>query len=169
MPTAKSRANAEVARTAFDAVNKHDLDAIIELDSPDVVEDVIAGETLYGKEGVRQYFEELFASLPDVSMTVERVVTDDTTAVVTWRLQGHFTGAAFQGVEATGRTMDVRGVDVMEIKNGHIERNTIYYDGLGVARQMGLLPRKDSSADRTMVSVFNFVTKVRDRLRGATA
>jgi steroid delta-isomerase-like uncharacterized protein len=165
MPTAKARANAELVRSAFDAVNKHDIDTIVELDSPDVVEDVLAGETLYGKEGVRQYFEELFASLPDASVTVERVVTDDTTAVVTWRLQGNFTGAAFQGVEATGRPMDVRGVDVMEIKNGHIDRNTIYYDGLGVARQMGLLPRKNSSADRAMVSIFNLVTKLRERLR----
>ena len=164
MPTAKARANAELARSGFDAVNKHDVDAIVDLDAPDVVEDVIAGETLHGKEGVRRYFEELFASLPDASVTVERVVTDDTTAVVTWRLEGHFTGAAFQGVEATGRPMDVRGVDVMEIKNGLIERNTIYYDGLGVARQMGLLPRKDSSTDRAMISVFNFVTKLRQRL-----
>jgi steroid delta-isomerase-like uncharacterized protein len=165
MPTAKARANAELARTAFEAVSKRDIDAIIVHDSPDVVEVVIPMGTLHGKEGVRRYFEELFAALPDSTMTVERIVTDDTTAVVQWHLEGTFSGAAYQGVEPTGKRMDVRGTDVMEIKDGLIERNTIYYDALEVARQMGLLPRKDSSADRAMTAVFNAVTKVKQYRR----
>lgn len=165
MPTAKARANAELAKAAFEAVNKRDLDAVTAFDAPDVIEEVIPSGTLYGPEGVRRYFTELFAALPDFTMTVERIVTDDTTAVVQWHLQGTFSGAAYQGVEPTGRRMDVRGADVMEIADGRIQRNTIYYDGLEVARQMGLLPRKDSSADRAMMTAFNVVTKVRGRLR----
>ncbi len=164
MPTAKARANAELAQNAFDAVNKRDLETLIAFDAPDIVENVLPTGTLYGRDAVRQYFVELFAAMPDAALTVERIVSDDTTAVVQWHLQGTFSGAAYQGIEPTGKDMSFRGVDAMEIQHGLIQRNTIYYDGLDVARQMGLLPRKDSSADKTLMQAFNAFTKIRRRL-----
>ena len=36
-------------------------------------------------------------------------------------------------------------VEVMEIEEGRIRRNTIYYDGASFARQIGLLPAKGLS------------------------
>ena len=43
----------------------------------------------------------------------------------------------------------------MEIEEGRIRRNTIYYDGASFARQIGLLPAKGSLADRALLSAFN--------------
>jgi hypothetical protein len=36
-----------------------------------------------------------------------------------------------------------------------IRHNTIYYDGAGFARQIGMLPSQGSLADRMLVSIFN--------------
>jgi hypothetical protein len=36
-----------------------------------------------------------------------------------------------------------------------IRHNTIYYDGAGFARQIGMLPSLGSRADRMLVSLFN--------------
>ena len=73
-------------------------------------------------------------------MTVGRIVAGDTAAVVQWHAAGTFTGGPFQGIAPTGRRVEIRGVDVMEIADGLIQYNTIYYDGATFARQIGLLP-----------------------------
>lgn len=55
-------------------------------------------------------------------------------------------------------------MDVMEIADGLVRHNTIYYDGASFARQIGMLPRAHSMADRAMTSTFNAVIRVRHRL-----
>ena len=76
-------------------------------------------------------------------------------------MTGNFTGDPFQGVDATGRRVDIRGLDLLEIEDGRIVGNTAYYDGMSFARQIGLMPPEDSSAENAMKSAFNASTKVR--------
>lgn len=52
----------------------------------------------------------------------------------------------------------------MTIEAGRLRRNTIYYDGLTFARQIGMLPREGSSADKAITAAFNAATDVRSRL-----
>ena len=60
----------------------------------------------------------------------------------------------------------VRGVDVIRLDaDGRIDTNTIYYDGAEFARQVGLLPRRDSLPDRWMMSMFNNATKLRRAIK----
>jgi hypothetical protein len=61
--------------------------------------------------------------------------------------------------------VDLRGCDVMEFDDGRLRHNTIYYDGLAFARQIGMLPREGSSADKAMTAAFNAGVDVRSRLR----
>ena len=77
-------------------------------------------------------------------------------------MAGTFDGAAFQGIEPTGKRVELRGFDLLEIdEDGKITRNTGYYDGADFARQIGMLPPQDSGAERAMRSGFNAVTKIR--------
>lgn len=76
-----------------------------------------------------------------------------------------FTGGPFQGIAPTGRRVEIRGVDVMEISDGLIQRNTIYYDGASFARQIGLLPGLGSRADQAMLAAFNAKTSLSQRAR----
>lgn len=45
-----------------------------------------------------------------------------------------------------------------------VRHNTIYYDGLAFARQIGLLPREGSATDKAMTAAFNASTDIRARL-----
>ena len=63
----------------------------------------------------------------------------------------------------SGRHVELRGVDVMEITDGTVRSNTIYYDGASFARQVGHLPRQGSVADKALVSVFNAKTRAGGR------
>ena len=157
---------ADVARSIFDALAKKDLDSALSLTAEDSVDDFVAIGPVRGRTSIRRFFEELLTAFPDFEITVERIVGDDTAAVVQWHAGGEFTGGPFQGLEPTGRHVEIRGVDVMEISDGMVRHNTIYYDGASFARQVGMLPSAGSGADRALQSAFNQVTKLRRRWRG---
>lgn len=156
---------ADVATALFDALNRRDLDVLAELDHPDVVDDFVAIGVFRGVGGVRAFFVELFDAFPDVRMQVEHIVEDEGHAVVQWHATGTFTGRPFQGIHATGRSVELRGCDVMRIEDGLLRYNTIYYDGLGFARQVGMVPRQGTAADKAMTVAFNAGTDMRSRLR----
>jgi hypothetical protein len=83
---------------------------------------------------------------------------------VQWRITGTFSGGPFLGVHATGRRIELRGIDVMHIVDGLLVDNTIYYDMLSFARQIGMLPSAGSRGDRAMTAAFNAQTDLRGRL-----
>lgn len=158
-----SRTPADVALAAFQAVAARDPAAIVALGAPDYVDDFVAVGEFKGHASISAFFAELFAAIPDMTMSVDRIVADDSTAAVQWRATGTFSGGLFQGVRATGRRVSLRGVDVMEISDGLIQHNTIYYDGAGFARQIGMLPAAGSRADRAVIRLFNIRTRLTRR------
>jgi steroid delta-isomerase-like uncharacterized protein len=157
----KRKANEELMKRFFEALARHDLDGMTDCWSDEVVEDIVALRVLRGKEELRASFRELFTAVPDVEITVSRMVTDQRHAVVEWRMTGTFTGGQFQGIEPTGRHIELRGLDLFVIEDDAIVTNTVYYDGMAFAREVGMLPPQDSGAERAMKSAFNAVTKVR--------
>ena len=76
-----------------------------------------------------------------------------------------FTGGPFQGITPTGRRVYIRGVDVMEIADGLIQHNTIYYDGATFARQIGSPPGLGLCADQALLAAFNVKTTLSQRAR----
>jgi steroid delta-isomerase-like uncharacterized protein len=126
-----------------------------------------AGRTVRGAEALAQWFRDLFAAVPDWRLEIENTVDDgDRQVVVQWHATGTLTGAPFLGIEPNGRSVDIRGVDVIRFDaDGKIETNTVYYDGAEFARQVGMLPRRDSAADRAVLAAFNGATKLKRRLR----
>jgi steroid delta-isomerase-like uncharacterized protein len=169
MSTAPSAVDpAQRARESFEALNRHDLSDAESWWGPDSVDHFMPVGEFRGTEAIREYFAGLFAAVPDFRLEVERITAEGEVATVQWHATGTFTGAPFLGIEPTGRSIDMRGVDVMEWdEQGRIKRNTIYYDGAEFARQVGMLPPRDSAADRAITAAFNGATKLRARLKGS--
>jgi len=155
----------EVAGAYFDALRAQDPDAMAALWDDDGVEDVVPLGVFRGPEGVRNLFRELFAAVPDFDFTVQRLLADDRVAVVEWRATGVFDGGPFNGIDPTGRRVELRGSDWVEVEDGKIVRNTGYYDGAAFARGIGMLPPEDSAAERAMITGFNALTKLRGTLK----
>lgn len=157
----------QLMRGAFEAIAAHDLDRLATVWDDRTTDDFVAlGTVVTGQSALRAFFAEFFAAFPDLEMTVEDIHdVDENTAVGQWRMAGNFTGGPFQGIEPTGRHVDVRGIDVMRFENGKLRHTDVYYDGLSFARQIGLLPAAESRADRAMVTGFNALTRARDKLR----
>ena len=165
----KSATVAETARAYFDALAARDVAAATGVWSDEGVNDIVPLRILRGSAAIRSFLGEMFAAMPDARFTTERIIADGEAASVQWRLTGTFSGEPFQGLEPTGRRVDLRGNDLLEIEDGKIVRNTGIFDGAAYARQVGLLPPEDSGADRAIRAGFNTVTKLRRTVAKRTA
>ncbi len=159
--SAKSREVEQVAKSYFDAVAARDAGKMAEHWHEDGVDDLVPMAVLRGPAEIERYFRELFDAMPDLDFRVQRIVADERTAAVQWRSVGTFTGGTFMGLEPNGRRVELRGVDLAEIEDKKLVRNTAYFDGAEFGRQVGMLPAQDSGAEKAMKGAFNAVTKLR--------
>jgi steroid delta-isomerase-like uncharacterized protein len=149
------------ARSYFDAMDRRDAAAMAEHWHEDGVEDVVPVGLMRGREELTEFFTSLFAAIPDARTTVTRLVAGEQACAVEWRLEGTFEGAPYMGIEPTGKHVEIRGCDYLELEDGQIVSLTAYSDGAGFARQIGFLPADGSGADRALKGAFNAVTKLR--------
>jgi steroid delta-isomerase-like uncharacterized protein len=155
-----------IAQSYFSAVDARDVDAMVACWAEGGLDRIAPIGELRAPDGVRAFFGELFAAVPDSRLEVLDVVAQDDKVVVRWRTTGTFCGEPFQGIEANGSRLTLEGCDMLTIEDGLIRNNDAYYDGTQFARQVGLLPAQDSAAERGMTKVFNLRTRL-SRPRGA--
>jgi hydroxyacylglutathione hydrolase len=118
-----------------------------------------------GKPEIVAFFDELNAAFPDLRMEVIDALEDGDKVAVHWHMTGTFAGpGTFNGVEPTGARLDLTGVDMLTVRDGRIARNEAYTDNMTIARQLGLMPAKDSAAEQRMTKALNARTKVAKRL-----
>ena len=94
-------------------------------------------------------------------MTIDRVLAQTTTCSSSGALSGTFSGGPLMGIDPTGRRIELRGLDWLEVEGEKVVRNTAFADGAALARGMGLLPPQGSAAEKAMFSAFNAFTKAR--------
>jgi steroid delta-isomerase-like uncharacterized protein len=164
-----SRTPADLARETFRVLfEERDLSDPYRFWTDDTVDHfVAAGVSVRGAQPLTAWFRELFEAVPDWSMQIENSFDDGgRQAIVQWIGTGTFTGAPFLGIEPTGRSIELKGIDVFRFDaDGKVETNTVYYDGAEFARQVGMLPPRDSALDRGMLVAFNAGTKLKRRLK----
>jgi steroid delta-isomerase-like uncharacterized protein len=164
-PRRKTKKPEEVAGSYFEAAAARDADAMAKHWHAEGIDELVPVGILRGTDEIRDFFAGSFRAVPDAETVVESVIADGRDVVVRWRMTGTFSGGPFQGIEPTGRRVEIRAVDCLEIERGKIVRNTAYYDGAAFARSIGMLPPKDSGAERAMLAAFNAVTKGRAMVR----
>jgi len=160
MPT-----NSELADQIFAAINAHDTDALRELWADDV-EERFPDKTCRGKDELAAYFEDLFAAMSDVRMDKVASVEQGETVFARWKLNGTHDGV-FSGIDATGRSIALDGLDQITFRDGKMVSNFVVFDQMDVGRQLGLLPPDGSPPDRALKAAFNAKTKVAELIREA--
>ena len=151
----------ETVRSYFDAVIARDPEAMAEHWSPEGIEEILPVGIFRGPDEVKAYFTELFTAIPDFDMTIDRTLVHDQSVMVQWRASGTFSGGPLMGIDPTGRRIELRGLDWVEVEGELVTRNTAFADGAALARGMGLLPPQGSAAEKAMFSAFNAFTKAR--------
>jgi glyoxylase-like metal-dependent hydrolase (beta-lactamase superfamily II)/predicted ester cyclase len=153
-----------VARRYFDAITAHDIDTATAQWAPDGIDRVHGRFEVEGPEGVRGFLTDLFGAMPDAGFEILSTTTDDDRCAVRWRLRGTFVGpGSFDGVAPTGAPLDIQGIDLVTVRDGLIVSNDAYTDGMTFARQVGMVPPKDSAGERRMLGAFNARTRLIER------
>ena len=135
-----SEQNKARVREFVDVVfNQHKVDAVSEYLAPDVVEhNPWPGfpATIQGfKDGTREFL----TGFPDARVEIDEMLADGDKVIVRNRLVGTNSGP-FMGMPATGKNIDVEGIDIVRIVDGRQAEHWGLYDAAGMMMQLGLMP-----------------------------
>jgi steroid delta-isomerase-like uncharacterized protein len=154
--------SAAVARATIDALNAHDVTAMRAIWADDVTER-FPEATVTGADALAAYFQGLFDAIPDVRMEIRGIAEDGEDVLLRWHLTGTHTGAAFQGVNPTGKSLAIDGMDQMTIRDGRLAANFVVFDRMQFGQQLGMLPPDGSGQEKAMKAAFNARTALRKR------
>jgi glyoxylase-like metal-dependent hydrolase (beta-lactamase superfamily II)/ketosteroid isomerase-like protein len=152
---------ATIARRYFEAIAARDLEGAVSLWADGGREHVRGRVDVRAPEGVREFVRELIDALPDLDIEIVSLTTEGERCAVQWRLSGTFAGPGhFAGLQPTGGPIVLEGCDVLTVRDGLIESNDAFSDSLSFARQVGMMPPQDSTAEQRMLAAFNLKTRL---------
>jgi steroid delta-isomerase-like uncharacterized protein len=98
--------------------------------------DPTAPEVPAGPEGVRRLVEIYRTAFPDIHFEHEDVICVGDRVAHRWTFTGTHRGE-IMGVEPTGRSVTVRGIEMNRIADGKIAESWAISDALGLLEQLG--------------------------------
>lgn len=129
---------AELIRTLYDAINRHDDAAVADRLAPDMVRHDLSDMVpeREGSAAVGDFLQMLHAAMPDLHMQVEDVFgTGDGRAAARTTLTGTHAGE-FLGVAASGKRVSFNAITLYRIAGGRIAEAWSLVDWAGALAQM---------------------------------
>jgi steroid delta-isomerase-like uncharacterized protein len=139
---APASAQAEIVLAYEAALNLHDAEQVAALYSEDaVVEQAIQdGNVFTGREEITTWIDDNLQGIPDLTVETQSIIVEANRIAWEWIYQGTYTGQ-FPGAPAgEGQPIFLRAVSLLEIQDGLIVRETIYFDNEAFMTQIGALP-----------------------------
>ena len=137
--------NRELLDRYVECYNAGDLDGVMDLYAEDAVQGMPDG-IFEGRDAIRERLAQELEAIPDVTHTVTSFVEENDAFCDEWTFAGTHTGGPLtlpngDTIPATGKRVEVKGMEIVRVgADGNIVLNTLYYDNLGVAVQLGLMP-----------------------------
>ena len=91
-----------------------------------------------GPEGYKQDITRFRSAFPDLYVTLQDVVAEESKVVARWTFNGTHTGP-LRNMPATGKRVTVTGIDIFRIEDGKIVEEWSNADGLGLLQQLGVV------------------------------
>ena len=136
-------ANRQLLDTYVELYNRGDLDACMELYAEDAVQRMHDG-AFQGRADIRARLARDLEACPDAKYIVESFVERGDTFADEWTFIGTQTGpfhlADGTTLPPTGKRLEIRGMELVELRDGKIVVDNLYYDTLAIVAQAGLLP-----------------------------
>lgn len=129
----------KLAGNIYGAFNRRDFDALDQYFTEDFVEHEIPPGYPSGLAGTKVYLQEFIAAFPDLSFEVVDMISEDDRAACHSRVTGTHQGE-FNGIPATGKAIEVGGVDYVRIRDGKIAEHWGYTAEMAMMMQLGVVP-----------------------------
>ena len=135
-------------RDAYEAAigryNAGDVDGFADAHAEDAVL-VTPGGTAKGRAAIREHWRQEKTAFPDRRLTVDTVVEQGDTLAGEWTWSGTNTGPLVlrdgTRLPPTGRRVELRGMELVRLRDAYIAEYRMYWDGVVIARQLGFAPR----------------------------
>jgi steroid delta-isomerase-like uncharacterized protein len=134
--------NKDVARRwVEDVQTEHRLDVIDEIFAPDIVNHDPAGAlpSPQGANGIRAFFEAMFAAFPDFTAVVEDQIAEGDKVVTRKTVSGTHDGE-LMGIPPTGKRFEIPVIDIFRVVDGKCTDHWSVVDQMGMMQQLGLMP-----------------------------
>lgn len=118
------------------------------------------GDLPPGREGLRVAMARIATGIPDFVMEVHDLVAEGDMVVIRWSATGTHAGD-FNGFPATGRVATLHAISIVRMKDGHIVEGWQESDRLGMAQQLGMVPK--SAMPRPVAALMAAGVRLRDR------
>lgn len=158
--------NKEIVLDAVDALNKRDFPRVAQYWTSETVE-YFPDAVCRGAAEIQAYFEATYAAVPDLQLDIQACAADGDDVFLHWIGTGTHDGGPFNGLNPTGKSIRITGMDHFVLKDGLIVSNTVVFDGMDIGRQMGVMPPDGSAADKAMKAAFNALTAARNKVKAA--
>jgi ketosteroid isomerase-like protein len=134
-----------------DAMNAHDLEALVKIFDTNVVSETPAHpqRTFRGADHVRQNWEQIFRGVPDLEAELLHVVADGDSAWAEWD---------WHGTRPDGSPHRMRGVTIVGVNGSHVDKVRFYMepvdaDGPGPSEAVRRLIAGAATSEPTQVTV----------------
>jgi steroid delta-isomerase-like uncharacterized protein len=122
------------------AWNSGDPEKVASFLTDDCVFESLPGEAVHrGLEEVQAWATGVFASFPDFKLEIKSLFVAGDWVGVEWIETGTHKGAMGPH-PPTGKSFAVPGASIIELHQGKIKRETLYWDSATFLRQLGLMP-----------------------------
>ena len=116
--------DAAIAEKWIAAWNSHSPEKMLPVFTDDVFyEDVAFGEVSHGSAELRKFAASEFEGVPDLEVKLLRANIQGGHGTIEWVFSG-----TDKGVFNTGKKFSVRGVSVIDVRDGKISRSVDFYD-----------------------------------------
>lgn len=135
--------NKEILERYVELYNAGDLDACIELYAEDAVQAMHDG-VFEGRPAIKERLARDLTTFPDITYTVisffeqgDRFADE---FVVAGTQTGPFPLPDGTEIPPTGKRVEIRGMEFVEVRDGKIVVDNLYYDSMAMLAQLGLVP-----------------------------
>ena len=136
--------NKELLDLYVELYKQGDLDGIMELYAEDCSQWMPDG--IYeGRDSIRERLARELEAFPDLDWRVTSFVDGGDAFADEWYFVGTHTGPLTMPdgtqLPATGKRVEMQGMEVVKVRDGKVIVDNLYYDNLSIATQLGLFPQ----------------------------
>ncbi len=136
--------NVTLARTLIESYNTQDIEQYAAVATEDCeVLDVPSGMVSHGREALKQFAQVFITAFPDGKLELTNIFATDDQAAFEFVARGTHTGPLVSPsgqIPPTGRDVELRFCNIVQVRNGKVASQHTYYDALGLLQQLGLIP-----------------------------
>ncbi len=130
----------KIANGFMMAWDSRDMDKVLDFFTDDFyLENLATGEVIRGKKELDADHKNLLATFPDFKWELKSCLSAGDRAAIEWVISGTQSGE-LAGMPATGKRFSLRGVSIMELRDGKYCRETAYSNFASLLQQLGLMP-----------------------------